>query len=99
MILDQVTRLRIPNVALELAWRHKVVDFIMPYLIHVVRDVNTRLDQLDKQQQQQQQLQQSAPNDYVPDYSMQPMTMLPGMGGLALMPPASNCTPSHQTFG
>ena len=64
-----------------------------------MRDVNTRLDQLDKQQQQQQQLQQSAPNDYVPDYSMQPMTMLPGMGGLALMPPASNCTPSHQTFG
>ncbi|CDJ48748.1 clathrin heavy chain, putative [Eimeria brunetti] len=88
-----------PDVALELAWRHKVVDFIMPYLIHVVRDVNTRLDQLGKQQQQQQQLQQSAPNDYVPDYSMQPMTMLPGMGGLALMPPAPNCTPSHQTFG
>lgn len=24
-----------PDVALELAWRHKVVDFIMPYLIHV----------------------------------------------------------------
>lgn len=24
-----------PDVAMELAWRHKVMDFIMPYLIHV----------------------------------------------------------------
>ncbi|KAL8442304.1 hypothetical protein Emag_006547 [Eimeria magna] len=89
-----------PDVALELAWRHKVMDYIMPYLVHVVRDVTTRLDQLGKQQQQQQQLQQTAPNDYVPDYSMQPMSMLPGMGGLALMPPTSNCTgPQQQPFG
>ncbi|KAL8431096.1 hypothetical protein ACSSS7_005501 [Eimeria intestinalis] len=89
-----------PDVALELAWRHKVMDSIMPYLVHVVRDITTRLDQLGKQQQQQQQLQQTAPNDYVPDYSMQPMTMLPGMGGLALMPPPSNCTgPQQQPFG
>lgn len=29
-----------PDIALELAWRHKVMDFIMPYLIHVSPDTS-----------------------------------------------------------
>mmetsp|Transcript_10294 Transcript_10294/g.24653 ORF Transcript_10294/g.24653 Transcript_10294/m.24653 type:complete len:1703 (-) Transcript_10294:71-5179(-) len=36
-----------PDVALELAWRHRLTDFVMPFVIQYVREVDTRLDELD----------------------------------------------------
>ncbi|KAL6066534.1 Clathrin heavy chain [Balamuthia mandrillaris] len=35
-----------PDVALELAWRHGVTDFVMPYMIQVMREFSTKLDAL-----------------------------------------------------
>lgn len=32
-----------PDVALELAWRHKLIDFAFPYLIQVVREYTTKV--------------------------------------------------------
>lgn len=32
-----------PDVVLELAWRHKITDFAMPYLMQVLRDYSSRV--------------------------------------------------------
>eukprot|EP01115_Flamella_aegyptia_P000209 TRINITY_DN1028_c0_g2_i1.p1 TRINITY_DN1028_c0_g2~~TRINITY_DN1028_c0_g2_i1.p1 ORF type:complete len:588 (+),score=192.25 TRINITY_DN1028_c0_g2_i1:157-1764(+) len=38
-----------PDVALELAWRNKILDFAFPYLIQVVREYVGKVDQLHKE--------------------------------------------------
>lgn len=37
-----------PDVALELAWRNKIIDFAFPYIIQYVRDLTGRVDALEK---------------------------------------------------
>jgi len=37
-----------PDVALELSWRNKIIDFAFPYIIQYVRDLTTRVDDLEK---------------------------------------------------
>jgi clathrin heavy chain len=37
-----------PDVALEFAWRNKIIDFAFPYIIQYVRDLSTRVDDLEK---------------------------------------------------
>uniref|UniRef100_A0A803VGC7 Clathrin heavy chain like 1 n=1 Tax=Ficedula albicollis TaxID=59894 RepID=A0A803VGC7_FICAL len=36
-----------PDVVLELAWRHNIMDFAMPYFIQVMREYLTKVDKLD----------------------------------------------------
>jgi clathrin heavy chain len=38
-----------PDVVLELAWRHKLQDFAMPYFIQTMAEMGTRLEGLEKQ--------------------------------------------------
>ncbi|CAJ0571334.1 unnamed protein product, partial [Mesorhabditis spiculigera] len=38
-----------PDVILEEAWKHKIMDFAMPYMIQVMREMTTRLGTLEKQ--------------------------------------------------
>jgi len=38
-----------PDVALELAWRKKIIDFAFPYLIQVLREYTTKVDVLYKE--------------------------------------------------
>jgi len=35
-----------PDVALELGWRHKLLDFAMPYLIQVIREFTEKVDNI-----------------------------------------------------
>jgi len=35
-----------PDIALELAWRHKMVDFVFPYLIQFIREYSSRVNSL-----------------------------------------------------
>jgi len=37
-----------PDVALELSWKNKIIDFAFPYIIQYVRDINTRVETLEK---------------------------------------------------
>lgn len=37
-----------PDVALELAWRHRLIDFVMPFLIQYVKEVDSKLKELDE---------------------------------------------------
>ena len=32
-----------PDVILELAWKHKITDFAMPYMVQVMRDYHNRV--------------------------------------------------------
>lgn len=37
-----------PDVAMELAWRHDVTEFLMPYMIQTVRDLTIRMDHMQR---------------------------------------------------
>ncbi|XP_060079736.1 clathrin heavy chain 1-like isoform X2 [Ylistrum balloti] len=37
-----------PDVILELAWRHNIMDFAMPYMIQVVREYISKVDKLEQ---------------------------------------------------
>jgi len=86
-----------PDIALELAWKSRNMDFCMPYLIQVMREYTDRVNALDKKTQkkeEEEEKQKSAPNDYVPDYMMPTMTPgLAGFGNLALGNGPANMQP------
>lgn len=44
-----------PDVILELAWRHNIMDFAMPYLIQVTREYTSKVDKLEASDAQRQQ--------------------------------------------
>jgi len=82
-----------PDVALELAWRKGMIDYVMPYLIQMLREYTSRIDALDKKTQKKEEAEEknkSAPNDFVPDWMP---GMMPGpsplMGNLAIMGPST----------
>lgn len=37
-----------PDVVIELAWRHNIMDFAMPYLIQVIREYVAKVDKLEE---------------------------------------------------
>lgn len=82
-----------PDVVMELAWRNKMMDFAMPFLIQTMREYTDRIDALDKKTQKREEAEEkekSAPNDLCPDY-MVPSMMgngLSGFGHLAITGPA-----------
>uniref|UniRef100_A0A0N5AMW6 Clathrin heavy chain n=1 Tax=Syphacia muris TaxID=451379 RepID=A0A0N5AMW6_9BILA len=45
--LYQMYDLLHPDVILELAWKHHIMDFAMPYMIQVFRDYHTRINRLE----------------------------------------------------
>ncbi len=36
------------DVAMELAWRHRLYDYVMPFMIQYIRDTNSRLHKLEE---------------------------------------------------
>ena len=50
-----------PDVVLELAWRHNIVDFAMPYLIQVMREYTDKVDILHTAHQQRKQEEEAQP--------------------------------------
>jgi clathrin heavy chain len=45
--LFQCYELLRPDVILELAWRHNIIDFAMPYMIQVMREYTAKVDKLE----------------------------------------------------
>lgn len=37
-----------PDIVLELAWRHDMMDFAMPFMIQFLRESSTRIEELEK---------------------------------------------------
>ncbi|KAK6192853.1 hypothetical protein SNE40_004252 [Patella caerulea] len=46
--LFQCYELLRPDVILELAWRHNIMDFAMPYMIQVMREYTSKVDKLEQ---------------------------------------------------
>ncbi|OTF76201.1 clathrin heavy chain 1-like protein [Euroglyphus maynei] len=83
-----------PDVVLELAWRHNIMDFAMPYLIQILREYTTKTDELKetvdtKLEESVQNEQKQSSIVYTQDQLM--LTAPPGMIGAA--PPMSGFPP------
>jgi len=63
-----------PDVILELAWRHKILDFAMPYLIQVMREYVTKVDKLEVTESER--LEESASQSQTPSMMMQSQQLM-----------------------
>jgi len=84
-----------PDVILELAWRHNIMDFAMPYLIQVMREYTSKVDKLEESEAAR--LEEKKEAEYKPVVmETQPTLMLTGpMGynsGSAPAPPYTSAT-------
>ncbi|XP_022666531.1 clathrin heavy chain 1-like [Varroa jacobsoni] len=76
-----------PDVIMELAWRHGITDFAMPYFIQVMREYTAKIDKLEELENQR--LEESAQNENKGSslvYASEPQLMLtaaPSMMGSA----------------
>ncbi|KAL0267213.1 UNVERIFIED_CONTAM: hypothetical protein PYX00_009551 [Menopon gallinae] len=76
-----------PDVILELAWRHNIMDFAMPYLIQVLREYTTKVDKLEEAESQR--VEETAHQENKPMMIPEPQLMLtagPGMMGPGYAP-------------
>ncbi|KAG5897796.1 hypothetical protein JTB14_011798 [Gonioctena quinquepunctata] len=70
-----------PDVILELAWKHNIMDFAMPYLIQVTRELTTKVEKLEQSDAERQN--EAAEETNKPMMIPEPQLMLtagPGMG-------------------
>ncbi|KAJ3651782.1 hypothetical protein Zmor_017797 [Zophobas morio] len=70
-----------PDVILELAWKHRIMDLAMPYLIQVTRELTTKVEKLEQSDAQRQS--EAAEETHKPMMINEPQLMLtagPGMG-------------------
>uniref|UniRef100_A0A915HHT2 TOG domain-containing protein n=1 Tax=Romanomermis culicivorax TaxID=13658 RepID=A0A915HHT2_ROMCU len=69
-----------PDVILELAWKHKIMDFAMPYMVQVMRELTTKVDRL--QELETKRKEEHGENQQQPTNMMYPNTLMltyPGM--------------------
>ncbi|KAJ2940183.1 hypothetical protein O0L34_g11747 [Tuta absoluta] len=63
-----------PDVVIELAWRHNIMDFAMPFLIQTVRELTTKVEKLEEADAKRST--EIAENDTKPQMMMEPQLML-----------------------
>lgn len=66
---------------LELAWKHKIMDFAMPYFIQVTRELSSKVEKLEQNDAKRQS--EDAEETHKPMMLAEPQLMLtagPGMG-------------------
>nr|BAN20627.1 clathrin heavy chain [Riptortus pedestris] len=86
-----------PDVILELAWRHKIMDFAMPYLVQVTREYITKVDKLEESEARR--LEERAEQDHKPTMMMpEPQLMLTAGPGM-MAPGFSPAYPNTYTTG
>ncbi len=74
-----------PDVILELAWRHKIMDFAMPYMVQVMREYLSKVDKLaasEKERSEESESKQNQPLVY-----NEPQLMLTAGPGMMMPPP------------
>ncbi|KAL5283426.1 CLTC family protein [Megaselia abdita] len=73
-----------PDVIMELAWRHNIMDFAMPYLIQVVREYTSKVDKLEANEVKREKEEETGEqNNIIKMETPLMITAGPGMG----MPP------------
>ncbi|XP_039752545.1 clathrin heavy chain isoform X1 [Pararge aegeria] len=63
-----------PDVVIELAWRHNIMDFAMPFLIQTVRELTTKVEKLEEADAKRST--ESAEQEAKPAMIMEPQLML-----------------------
>lgn len=63
-----------PDVVIELAWRHNIMDFAMPFLIQTVRELTTKVEKLEEADAKRST--ESAEHEAKPAMLMEPQLML-----------------------
>ncbi|XP_077291324.1 clathrin heavy chain [Arctopsyche grandis] len=63
-----------PDVILELAWRHNIMDFAMPFLIQVIREFSSKVDRLEAAEGRR--AQEGAEAEHKPIMLAEPQLML-----------------------
>ncbi|CAO4370286.1 unnamed protein product [Caenorhabditis nigoni] len=63
-----------PDVIMELAWKHKIMDYAMPYMIQVMRDYQTRLEKLERSEHERKE--EKAEQQQNNGMTMEPQLML-----------------------
>jgi len=91
-----------PDVILELAWRHNIMDFAMPYLIQVTREYTSKVDKLVESEQRR--AEEHSEQEHKPMIMPEPQLMLtagPGIIGPGYSPayPNSYTTPVMPYLG
>jgi len=90
-----------PDVILELAWKHNIMDFAMPYLIQVMREYTGKVDKLEEAENLRES--EAKETEYKPVVlETQPQLMLTGPGGFpgqAPPPGAYNNAAAGGSFG
>jgi clathrin heavy chain len=77
-----------PDVILELAWRHNIMDFAMPYMIQVMREYTSKVDKLEQSESVRSEEEQKA--EERPIVLNEPQLMLTaGPMGMPQAPPTS----------
>lgn len=74
-----------PDIALELAWKHKMMDFAMPFLIQFVREFSGKVNALEQSKAKQPEAAEEAPAQAQVAPASQP-AMIPTMPGFMMMP-------------
>ncbi|KAG1680294.1 Clathrin heavy chain 1 [Nymphon striatum] len=82
-----------PDVILELAWKHNILDFAMPYMIQVMREYITRVDKLEERETTR--LEESTEQDQKPIVYGDSQLMI--TAGQSIIPPVvyQNVTPGY----
>ncbi|GAV05648.1 hypothetical protein RvY_15748 [Ramazzottius varieornatus] len=82
-----------PDVILELSWRHKIMDFAMPYMVQVIREYTAKVDKLQESEVQRSQEAESneQQNRSLGMYPEPPLMLTAGPG---MMPPQYATSPA-----
>lgn len=86
-----------PDVILELAWRHNIMDFAMPYLIQVTREYTSKVDKLMEADQRR--AEEHSEQEHKPMMMPEPQLMLTAGPGYAPAYPNSYTTPVMPYLG
>ncbi|XP_065831614.1 clathrin heavy chain 1-like isoform X2 [Oscarella lobularis] len=87
-----------PDVILELAWRHNIMDFAMPYIIQVLREYTSKVDRLhvaDKEREEEREKQENQPSIVYGE----PQLMITSGAGMGMMPPGAGMMPPGVGMG
>ncbi|XP_033627674.1 clathrin heavy chain 1 [Asterias rubens] len=74
-----------PDVILELSWRHKIMDFAMPYMVQVMREYLSKVDKLAASEKERSE--ESESNKNQPLVYNEPQLMLTAGPGMMMAPP------------
>ncbi|CAB3402575.1 unnamed protein product [Caenorhabditis bovis] len=85
-----------PDVIMELAWKHKIMDYAMPYMIQVMRDYQTRLEKLERSEAERKE--EKAEQQQQNGMTLEPQLMLT-YGASAMPPPAAMGYPGAPPAG